>query len=233
MNSPEYYLLCKNSQEIVKPAAMLGKQAWTNASYARTPVLIEPVPCVKCGKYPAGARWGAPYVVDLEFETGEAGDMCFGSGELFVSEKFIQVWEHQGLTGLSGFEKAEIRKIRRLIRRKPVIVPTYYHVNVAQPNIVFDRVASGVVSDTSAVCPVCNMGGAIAAFRRIALKLEGNQQSAPDIFRAKGLPGSLIVSSNFYTSVVMSHLSNIVVVPASCATVDYYKRFFAEPESLD
>jgi hypothetical protein len=224
MKDSKYYLVCQNSQEIAISTDMCGFQAWSNASYAGNPRLIDSMPCAKCGKYQAGSRWGVPYIIDIEYLTRDAGDICFGPGEIFISERFRDCWNRFGLVGLIGFDQVDVRKVKRHIKNQPGVVPQYFHVDVAQSNVVFDRDGSGVVSmSNDVVCPVCNMGGPIAAFRRINLKLEGNQASAPDMFVAKGLPGRIIISSRFLKAASEAALKNVVVVPIEKAMVDHFR----------
>src|SRR5829696_1233741 len=83
--------------------------------------------CPACGGAVGMRAWLPPFQVWIETLGSAFGDFAFGgAGWFLVSERAKELYERSGLTGLSGFEEAEVVKVKRFNRALRADVPAYY-----------------------------------------------------------------------------------------------------------
>ena len=181
--------------------------------------------CAVCGEIIGPYQYLPPFHdIELELEPGvtQFGDLLSFSGDaLLVSEQLKKAWKEEGLIGLSGFHEVEVRRIIGE-KRATEACPTYFHANVARSRAAIDQKASVLIRDASKpLCLECRTGG---LFKRLArIVLEANTWSGEDIFIARGLPGTLLVTEKFKVFSESHAWKNSLLIDAEDFSVDYYK----------
>jgi hypothetical protein len=186
----------------------------------RKPNLGEATRCAVCGKFISLLSWLPPYRAELEVLGNDFGDIASGAGmELLVSARFKRLYSGAGLTGFKGFEPVEILRMKcRKRLAKPV--PEYFHVTLWYGRAAIDDKASSLIREKPLPCPECRNGGIIKRARRIIL--EESSWSGEDVFMARGLHGTILVSERFSDFCKANHISNATLIPASDYSFDFY-----------
>jgi hypothetical protein len=170
--------------------------------------------CPECGRFIGSLEWLPPYRVELESWGEQFGDIVIATGmHVLVSNRFRDIYEQTGLTGLSGFEPVTIVKITRH-RELYGSPPAYLKVNVTRSQAIRDQAASGCEwSENREVCPVCLFppGGLIKRWKRVAIIAATWQ--GEDIFIPRG--GGGIITSRRFKGICEAHrIANASFVPA-------------------
>ena len=189
--------------------------------------------CEKCGGFIGSLVWLPPYRAELELWDSVFGDVAFGPGDdLLVSERFKSVWEEHGLTGLQGFDPVEVIKVKRHKPKKPDLSeqPNYYHVSVVRTQAAIDADESGLDRDRPEVCPACRLcrKGGVKRAQRVVL--EPDTWAGEDIFVARGLPGTYLVSERFKSFFDDYGITSAKLIPAKEYSFDFYPWEHTEGE---
>lgn len=169
--------------------------------------------CPKCGSPVGMMQWLPPYRADLVLHGEELGDFIKVSGDdLLFSERFVQAFREEGLTGLEGFHPLEVVRVRRKRRGpKPSHVPQYLVVTACYGGAAVDLARSRIrYADEPPTCKQCREAtkNAIHGFT-----LEAGTWRGEDIFRPWGLLGRLVVSERFARFVERHGFTNMTLVP--------------------
>src|SRR5207248_11182380 len=133
-----------------------------------------------------------PRRVELGLWGRHFGDFAFHAGtDVLVSERFRDAFLRSGLTGFSGFEPAEIVKVVARLGKIPKPLPSYFVAVPGRSRAVIDDRASGLDYQKRWTCDECRIGSMMRLRR---LVLEPGTWSGEDVFIARGLPGSIIMS---------------------------------------
>jgi hypothetical protein len=175
--------------------------------------------CSVCGKFTGMLPLLAPIRVVLESSGREWGDICFGSGtQLLFSDRAKRVLSNAELAGLARFEPTEIARVQsHHYLPEP---PEYWLVSIPYSEAAIDAVASGLVLEKELVCPACRLGGIIKKISRVVL--EAGTWQGEDIFVARGLPGTILISERFERLCIDERLSNFLPIPAEDFSFDFY-----------
>ena len=180
--------------------------------------------CPLCHKPVGMLPWLPPYRAELQFWGKEAGDIAFGPGdELLVSERFIQLWRQAGLCGLGGFDKVEVVKTKNCGRKKRGLKPAgnYHVVKMARSRAAIDDAASGLIREGEGrACEECRARGIIKRARRVVLEEE--TWSGEDVFYARGLSGTIIVSERYRDFHIANRINNGLLIQANEYGFDSY-----------
>jgi hypothetical protein len=179
------------------------------------PVNLGDAPhCPRCGD-PMGMRtWLPPYRVRVELYGKDLGDFVDGVGgnSFLLSERMAGAFRAEGLTGLLGFDPVEVLGVRRKRRGpKPGAVPRYCVVTPGRSRAAVDVARSRIRYDKPVTCPECRSEGLESAH---GLALEPGTWQGEDVFRARGLPGMVIVSERFTQFVQRHGFTNMKLIPA-------------------
>ncbi len=175
--------------------------------------------CPACGGFTGMLPLLPPIKVEVETWGKRFGDIAFGGAhEILVSERFKSEFLKAGLTGLATFEPAQIVKIAGL-RKTRELPPKYFLVNPVRSRAAVDRQASGIDGQNLRGCDECRLGD-IKRLRRLVL--EPGTWSGEDIFRARGLPSTIITSERFKKFCDRYAFSNCVLVDASRYHFDHF-----------
>jgi uncharacterized protein DUF1629 len=168
--------------------------------------------CPQCGD-PIGMRtWLPPYRVKLELYGQDLGDFVDGPGhDMLVSERFAESFRQEGLTGLLGFHPVEVLRVRRMRKGpKPGAVPRYFAVTACYSRAAVDEAHSRIRRVEPVTCPECRSTGVDSIH---GYTLEPGTWSGEDVFRPRGLQGSILVSERFAGFVARHGLTNMKLIP--------------------
>lgn len=179
--------------------------------------------CPRCGAFIGMLPWLPPYRVSLDLYGKEPGDFIRGAGdEVLLSERFAKAFRAEGLTGFQGFHPVEVVRVRRQRRGpKPVDVPRYFLVTAVFGGATVDEAHSRILRSTPISCDECRETGADAVH---GFALEPGSWNGDDVFRARGLSGSIIVSERFAQLVTRHGFTNMQLIPTGEYTWDPLRR---------
>jgi hypothetical protein len=128
----------------------------------------------------------------------------------------VSALQEEGLTGLLGFHPVEVTRVRRKSKGpKHGSVPQYRVVDVSFfGSSVVDVARSRLRYGAPVTCPECRSEGLDSIHGFV---LEPGTWQGEDVFRARGLPGTIIVSERFAEFVKRQGLTNMKLIP----TEDY------------
>lgn len=176
-------------------------------------VIGESPRCEACGD-PVGMRaWLPPLRVDFRVCRDGYCDLVYPPhNDVLISSPFREIYESEGLTGLSGFDPVEIVKIKPKRRAKEPH-PTYYRVHVAWSQAAVDPEASGWdPPEDKPVCPLCQIPSKRKRWKGIVIT--PGTWSGEDIFFPRGGTGDIIVSERFKQVCEAHGVSNALLIPA-------------------
>lgn len=177
--------------------------------------------CPACGGCIGSLTSLPPYNIELELWDTGYGDIAFGPGNhILVSERFKILWEEHGLTGLDGFALVSVKELIKHVRFE-ASPPEYYLTSVVQSEAAIDQIQSGFEweSGEEPKCDHCRLGG-IKRWKRIVL--EPNTWSGENIFRPRGLSGTIMVDQRFKEFVDQFKITNCCLIPAEEYAHDFY-----------
>ena len=169
--------------------------------------------CPRCNSALGSLTWQPPYRVELEIHGQSPGDFVRGSGSSrLISEPMAEAFQAEGLTGLLGFHPVEVVRVRKKHRSKgPSVGPCYLVVNVSFFGAsAVDAGRSRLRYDKPITCPECRSAGLESAHGFV---LEQNTWQGEDVFRARGLPGIILVSERFAEFVKRHRFTNMKLIP--------------------
>ncbi|WP_233261845.1 hypothetical protein [Vitiosangium sp. GDMCC 1.1324] len=178
------------------------------------PVSLGDAPCCpQCGGFVGMLPWLPPYRVELELHGEELGDFISAPGyEWLISERVAEAFRAEGLTGLEGFHPVEVLRVKCMRKRprKPLTVPRYHVVWPCFSRAAVDLVLNRVRTVEPLTCLECRVAGinAINGF-----VLEPGTWGGEDIFRPRGMPGTIVVSERFKDFVEKHGFTNVVLTP--------------------
>jgi len=156
------------SESAASPSFFVLKKGETFSRYDADAETVEPVNlgdaplCPRCGDPLGMLTWLPPYRVELELHGEELGDFISGSAyDLLISERFMEAFRTEGLTGLEGFHPVEVCRVRCMRKRprKPLTVPRYYVVWPCFGRGAVDLVLNRVRFSTPPTCTECRSTG--------------------------------------------------------------------------
>jgi len=163
-----------------------------------------------------------PVRVELEAWEPRWGDVAFGPGDqILVSGKLRKLFAEAGLAGFVRFDPVETVKTNR---RKAGAgdPPDYWLASIQRSRAELDDAASGLVRDEEPTCKECCTGGIIKRVSRIVL--QPDTWSGEDVFFARGLPGTVLVSERFKLLCEENALANCWLIPAEAFSFDHYPQ---------
>lgn len=202
-SSPRFFVL----QE-----GVLGSRYDTDVEDIEPVNIGEGARCSRCGDPVGMLPRLPPHRVELVLHGEELGDFIKATGhELLVSERLAQSFRNEGLTGLEGFHPVEVVRIGRKRRGpKPSHIPRYLAVTARYGRAAVDLTRSRIRYTESPTCDECRYGTKDAV---LGFSLEPGTWQGEDIFRPRGLSGSLVVSERFERFVTRHGFTNLRLTP--------------------
>lgn len=185
----------------------------------------EPPRCEACGD-PIGMReWLPPLQLELRVCRRGYCDLLFPTGnDIVVSARFKEIYEREGLMGLSGFDPVEIVKIKPR-RRATEPPPAYFRAHVMRSRAAVDPVASGFDPNPYLpLCPECRLPREGRNWRRRwkGIVIDKTLWFGEDIFYPRGGTGNVVASERFKQVCELHRVSNALFVPAEEYADDFY-----------
>lgn len=192
--------------------------------------------CPSCGASKGLLPWLPPYQIELETWGKLYGDVMIEGEDLIVSERFVDIFQGNGLTGLFDFQPVEVIKVVHRRGRPREKCPNYLKASVIKSQTTVDEEASGMqwAPTTEAAsqererewglgdleCPVClSRKGVFVRQKRIVIRPE--TWTGEDIFHARG-GVNFVVTSRFKEVCETNDIKNARFIPAAAYEVDYY-----------
>lgn len=168
--------------------------------------------CPQCGDIIGMRTWLPPYRVELELYGEEFGDFVESTGyDFLVSERFVEAFRAEGLTGLQGFYPVEVERLRKRSRKpRTATVPRYFAVTACFGRGAVDESLSRLRRSTPVTCSECRSTGVDSIH---GLILEPDTWQGEDVFRPRGLQGLILVSERFASFVQRHGLTNMKLTP--------------------
>lgn len=197
---------------LVLQEGSLGSHYDVDAEKAKPINRGEPVRCPKCGGANSSLVWLPPYRVKLVMHGVELGDFIKTTGDEFlVSERFARSFQDEGLMGLSGFHAVEVLRVsRKEWGSKPQNIPRYLTVTASIGAAALDLSRSRIRAEVPPSCSEC-LYTTMDAVHGFAL--EADSWRGEDIFRPKGLFGTLVVTERFERFVMKHGFTNMRLTP--------------------
>lgn len=174
--------------------------------------LGDPPPCPRCNDSLGMLPWLPPYRAELELHGRGLGDFARGPGdEVLVSERMVEAFRSEGLTGLLGLHPVEVLRVRR--KRKgpaPAAVPRYFVATPCLGRGAVDEAHSRLRRDKPITCPECRSTGVETIH---GFTLEPGTWQGEDIFRPRGLHSDIVVSERFAQFVQRHGFTNMKLIP--------------------
>jgi len=211
---------------------LLGGQHDTECDVVE-PENVGPAPtCPECGVFVGALTWLPPYRVELELYGKDFADLVDCSGDdLLVTERFAEDFKAEGLTGLSGFHPVEVvRVVRKRPGPKPGPPPRYLAVTTAYGGPALDMERSRIKGSSPMTCSWCRYVGPDAID---GLALEEGTWHGEDVFRPRGLSGTVIVSERFMRFAERHAMSHLTFIPIEKYVRDPHGLFHPRSVQLD
>lgn len=172
--------------------------------------------CPRCGAFIGMRTWLPPLRGELTLYGQGFGDYVKGPGSGYlVSERFAEAFRADGLTGLPDFQPVELVRVRRRKRGLNTSAPPpYFYVSPIFGGAAVDDARSRIRRASPVACDWCRETNVDTIH---GFALEAGSWRGEDIFFARGMPGSALVSERFVQFVKRHDLKNISPVP----TEDY------------
>ncbi|WP_240360097.1 hypothetical protein [Pyxidicoccus caerfyrddinensis] len=134
-----------------------------------------------------------------------------GVSGLLATERFVEDFKAEGLTGLSGFHPVEIKRVRRRGRGpKPGPPPKYLYVTLAYGHAALDMERSRILRKKPPTCTWCRYAGPDAID---GLVLEEGTWNGEDVFRPRGMWGVVLFSERFKRFAERHAMSHMALIP--------------------
>jgi len=178
--------------------------------------------CAQCGAFISLLKRVPPYRVHLETWGIGFGDIAFWMDAVLVSSRFRDTFESSGLRGLSEFLPVEVVSCRKH-RKLHAEVPSYFRTMPNRGSAKIDPLASGINwgEPDKPRCDVCLNGqGVLKRWKSVVV--DESTWNGDDIFYAYGIPGTLIVSSQFADWAKELDFKNLFLVNTQTSSHDFY-----------
>jgi hypothetical protein len=151
--------------------------------------------CPICQKYLGMLVLLPPVRVELKAWGPRWGDVAFGPGDqILISDRLKNLFFQTGLIGFERLDPVDVVKTKKL-KSGDGDPPNYWLASIQRSRAAIDETASGLVQAETPTCNECRIGGIIRHLCRIVL--QANTWSGEDVFYARGLPGTVLVSERF------------------------------------
>jgi hypothetical protein len=148
--------------------------------------------CPACGRSLTEQEWLPPFQAELKLRGQALGDVVFAPGmDFLVSERFLEAWRAERLSGLFGLKEVEILKIRPK-RAAPKDPPRFFLALAGYGMTQLDERQSEITREGQVDCGQCMGGAEVKAISRLMIDVAS--WSGEDIFVPWGLRGYLMAS---------------------------------------
>lgn len=201
------------------------KTGETDAVTDFLPVVESPVgeapQCKVCGEVIGLLPLVPPIRLELEAWGTRWGDVAFGTGnQILISSRLKRLFVDAGLVGFTQFDPVEVVRVKTH-KRLAGAPPGYELASIQRSRAAIDDESSGLERDAPWTCEECRIDGPKRTERIV---LEPNTWSGEDVFIARGLPGRILTSEQFWRLCVDNDLANCCLVEAEKFAFDFYPQ---------
>ncbi|ATB42294.1 hypothetical protein CYFUS_007772 [Cystobacter fuscus] len=166
--------------------------------------------------------WLPPLRGELKLNGKEFGDFVGGpGGGYLVTNRFVESFCREGLTGLSGFQPVELVRVRgRRRTTDSASAPRYFYTTPVFGGAAVDEARSRIRRASPITCDACRETNVDTIH---GFTLEKETWHGEDVFYARGMPGSPVVSERFVHFVERHQLTNMLLTPTEEYTWDPLK----------
>jgi len=176
--------------------------------------------CPQCNEGFGSLSWLPPYRGELDLVSQDFGDLVrTGGDDLLMTERMAEAFQKEGLKGLSGFHAVEIVRVLKRGRRKPLVPPKYFCVSPAFLSAAVDEARSHIQRPKPFTCSYCRARAGLRSVYGFGIE-EGNW-NGDDIFRPRGLTGTIVVSERFERFVTRHGFTNMQLTPTEKYSLDF------------
>jgi hypothetical protein len=189
-------------------------------SFERTGGTIGEAPrCPHCGAFIGMRAWLPPLRGKLMLYGEGFGDFVkVPGGGYLVSARFAEAFLAERLTGIPDFQPVTIVRVSSRRRSlKSASPPPYFYMNPVFGGAAVDEARSRIRRASPISCDWCRETNVDTIH---GFSLEEGSWRGEDIFDARGLPGSAVVSERFAHFVERHRLTNIGLIPTEEYTWD-------------
>jgi hypothetical protein len=162
-----------------------------------------------------------PIYFELELFGRYFADFAFTGGDhVLISARLRDLFVKAQLVGFSRLLPAEIVHVKSRKRKLLNECPRYFLASISRSRAAIDTKASGFEWEGEPTCQECRSGDIIKRWSRIII--EPGTWSGEDIFYARGLSGTIIVTERFRDMYLEHGLRNGVFIPAEEFGHDFY-----------
>lgn len=197
---------------------------WASASSFDPPTLGNSQKCPVCGKPVTARRWMPPHQVILSrARPSKWGDFMWGpASSLLVSHNFKQLYELEGLTGISSFsDPVQIIRMGALKKGQfPAAPPVYHLLHVLWGGANQDDTASGLKLSHPADVKCTHCRSVRTGRSQDRVVIQPGSWNGKDVFIPRNAPVPFLVTERFKQMVQDHHLSNAWFIPAEYYAYD-------------
>jgi hypothetical protein len=175
--------------------------------------------CPRCGAFIGMKALLPPFRLELEVYRFGLGDLVYSpSGKILVSERFMEAFRSERLTGVTRFDAVEIVQV---VRERPgpkiTSIPRYFLMTPCFGRAAVDEARSRLRRAAPVQCAECRNPGVDGIY---GFRLEEGTWQGEDIFRPRGLQSRIVVSERFARLVKDHGFTNIQLLPTEELTFD-------------
>ena len=187
--------------------------------------------CPQCGEYVWKLELLPPVRMELEVYGASPGDFLIAhGGDAIVSERFVEAFQKEKLSGVESFEPVEIfRAVRAMPGPRLGKIPRYCLMKVCFARVAIDEARSLLRRTEPIDCPECRVTGLDGIY---GFKLEREGWQGEDIFRPRGLRSRLVVSERFAKFVSDHAITNARLIPTEQLWFDPRRKGRPAPPAL-
>lgn len=184
----------------------------------------QPPFCPGCGQ-PLGYWIRPPYFVELEVYKKFYADITqMSSGQLFISQRFKDIYEASGLSGLVEINPVVIESYKQCgpaKRAQLPPLPNYYIANAQPLGLATDHTLSGTefYIGSEPKCEYCRSGGTM---RYNKIVLDESTWKGDDIFRLLSIGCKIAVDQRFKEWFDKNEFTGCYLVSAEDDLCDYH-----------
>jgi hypothetical protein len=181
----------------------------------------EATHCPVCNKCLSSLPLLPPVRFELDLFGHYFADVAFtGGDDILISDRLRDLSIRMQLVGLHTFLPAEIVHIRSRKRKLVNKCPRYFLASISRSRTAIDTKSSEFEWESGPECLECRQGGIIKRWSRIII--EPGTWAGEDIFYARGLSGTIIVTERFRDMYLEHGFRNGVFIPAEEFGHDFY-----------
>jgi hypothetical protein len=175
--------------------------------------------CPKCNCFVGSLPVLPPVHVELELFGHYFADVAFTGDQLLVSARLREAYIESQFSGLSSFYPVSVISAKSRKRKLRNECPIYFLAYVSNGRAAVDTTVSGFEWEAEPSCLECREG-MIKRWSRIVI--EPGTWDGKDVFRPRGLSGTILVTERFRDMYIGHGFRNGVFIPAEEFGHDFY-----------